>query len=869
MPAASTPRWSPFHADGTPLYPTKRVTPLRPADRNDDRPFLLVLAVSFLVAATTVGALGWFMTLAAAEVSAGSLSLVAPPVRSLRDGINVSDGRRVVQPIIAPASEVTAVRLGLADIRGAPRDALVTVTLQDAAGISLGEAALPVRSFARDDVTHIPVTAHLPRGERVEVVVSTTGVPRSRAVSLWYARGSKATPGGTLRIHRPDAPAHASPGNLRLDLEGATNVPQLWATFRDGRLVATLLALVGSVFLLFQTPLGPAMRAVLATSIPLPWTAVRVREEGVRAAVGLLLAGALTAPLYFSLGKLPAYGDPNRALVYHAVARESYQRDRAVAHWEPYLCGGLPLLGNSESTHVSPFFLPVLFFGEDLGLRLTVTLATALGFWGAASFTRRALGVSPVSALLGGAPYALGGFFPWWFSGGGYALFPMAVIPWFLLALWASVRDTRALPWAAAAASLLVLGGGAHTLVYALLAGGLLAGFLSVLFRTARPLALLLLTLVLASPVTAIKLLPAAETAVFSQEFRRPPAAILPVRLAPRMFLARDQYRSPAWARDLRGGRYPPESTPPGDAPSWREYETYAGVLPVVFAVVGAAAALRGRHSAAVLATGLVLFGMTFGGPPWLWLQRLPLLSEILRSPARARLAVGLFLGFLAAVGLERTLRSLPGTRIRRVVAMVIVTLTVADLLALHAPLFRRTYALPPPALPTRPSFTRIRTAYTQLASGYYRVGYANYRANEGTEDLCLQNFDGRGAATRAADSSDPAKPYQEEVRLLRGGDARLLSVRPNHLTVQVQPTGEDHLIVNQNFFPGWRTQPPRRVTSWEGRTAVAVHPDDRALILSYQSLSYPIARALSLAGAGLLLLALLTLRARRPPSAP
>src|ERR1700693_5382479 len=50
--------------------------------------------------------------------------------------------------------------------------------------------------------------------------------------------------------------------------------------------------------------------------------------------------------------------------------------------WNPYRCGGLPMLANPHSRILTPFFLLHLLFGPFIGLHLEIPLHLAIGWSG-------------------------------------------------------------------------------------------------------------------------------------------------------------------------------------------------------------------------------------------------------------------------------------------------------------------------------------------------------------------------------------------------------------------------------------------------------------------------------------------------------
>lgn len=794
----------------------------------------------------TVGSVLWFRFEALFTVDAVTVEGRSPGPVSEHHRINLFDGRTVTQTFRATARQLSHIGIGASPL-SASGDAILTLELAEENGTPLASGTIPAHALRAIGATRIPLPLYLQEGALYQLRISTRGINQARAIALWYEPSRKHFSDGDARIQHANGNIEQLSGNIRFEIVRLPTRAVLFDAFRHSAAFPIFIAAAVVLGTFFLSRVRRFLGAIIARPLDLPVYALHRKEIFITASIGVLLAGVLTLPLYTSLNKTATYVDPNRALVYHGVARDALLHDGEVAQWDPYLCGGVPLLGNPESTHVNPFFLLVLPFGEDIGLRLSVTATLAIGFIGTAFLARRTLGADLPSMLLAGAVFAFSGFFVWWFSSGAFALFPMAWIPWFLLGFWESLRRTLWIPLTAIMLALLLLGGFPHALVYAVITVGILVAWFTLVFRHPRPVIAFACIVALAVPVTAIKLLPITEVQALSADFVRLPTRILPITLAPKLFLARDQYTYPSWthigAKDL--------TTMSGTGPEtdavWQEYETYVGIIPMLTALVGAVFLFRQRLALVLLGTGGTLFAMTFGYFPWTILHRLPFLNETLRSPARFRGLFILFLALFAAAGLTIALRRIRPAALRACLGFLVLGLAIADLFLLHQPLFRRTFATDAPVLPVRETFTRVRDSYTDDRANHYRLGHLNYRANEGTTDLCIPHMSARGVFARGIDSSNPKKPYQGEAFLEQGGEAHLTELRPNAMTVAITPPHEGWLVLNQNFFPGWSSSPEREIGQRDGRLAVRVVPDDRVIRLSYRSLSYHTGRAVTL----------------------
>ena len=119
-----------------------------------------------------------------------------------------------------------------------------------------------------------------------------------------------------------------------------------------------------------------------------------------------------------------------------AFARISLLRWGSLPHWNPYLQGGFPQLAHPSDGSLSPLMLPVLLLGEELGMKLNVILALALGALGTALLGRDRLQLRPPHAAFAGCLFAVAGWVPsrlavGYYESTLYCLFPL--VAWLFL----------------------------------------------------------------------------------------------------------------------------------------------------------------------------------------------------------------------------------------------------------------------------------------------------------------------------------------------------------------------------------------------------------------------------------------------------
>ncbi len=96
-------------------------------------------------------------------------------------------------------------------------------------------------------------------------------------------------------------------------------------------------------------------------------------------------------------------------LSYYRVARQSILEYQQLPLRTHFFCGGYPLVANPLDGSLNPFFIPVLMFGEVIGLKINVFLAHIIAALGMYYLTRYVLGYDILGALFSTSAFCLGG----------------------------------------------------------------------------------------------------------------------------------------------------------------------------------------------------------------------------------------------------------------------------------------------------------------------------------------------------------------------------------------------------------------------------------------------------------------------------
>ena len=161
------------------------------------------------------------------------------------------------------------------------------------------------------------------------------------------------------------------------------------------------------------------------------------------AAAPYLLLVALSllycAPLFSGLDR-QGRGDWDQFTFRRLTPWLAMLRDRQLPLWNPYVNGGNVLLAHPHSPAFSPWYLPTLLFGPQLGIRIEVALLVILGATGMAALLRQ-WKVSKAGSILGGLLLMMSTHFTLHIAEGHVEWCLLGLIPWVVLCLLRAERS--------------------------------------------------------------------------------------------------------------------------------------------------------------------------------------------------------------------------------------------------------------------------------------------------------------------------------------------------------------------------------------------------------------------------------------------
>jgi hypothetical protein len=441
--------------------------------------------------------------------------------------------------------------------------------------------------------------------------------------------------------------------------------------------------------------------------------------------------------------------------------------------WNPYKCGGMPMLANPQSRILAPFFILQILFGQAFGFHLEILLMLAVG-WSGGYFLARLLGLNPLAAITGASIYAGSSWFSLHLSVGHFSFITALYLPWIIAMLWHSM--TRGSFVSAAIGGLFVAftldGGGVYQLTQAALLVGVLAIVIAIDRRSAMPLVMLMVFGVFAAGVSAVKLLPA-----YMLISKNPH----PINIS--------EYSS---LSTVLGALLSRDQTMTKATVGWPQFEigAYISVITPALMMIGIISAPR--RAMPWLIAGAVFFVLAMGEivprySPWQVLHVLPVFSAVRVSP-RCLIAFTLSASVMAAFGIDFLSRRGSAGMIA---AAILVALCVFDLWEVNLPNLVYYVDGDSPPLSEDIGFHQV---WNESTGSMYPMTRANLGA--------MNCYEYTGFPTRVIGSNQPG--YRGEQYLLGPGTVTISQWTPNALTYDIVAPRDTTLVVNQNFDDGW-----------------------------------------------------------------
>jgi len=541
------------------------------------------------------------------------------------------------------------------------------------------------------------------------------------------------------------------------------------------------------------------------------WRPANLSGRAMRSEPALVVLGAVCFAL---VGSYPLFGhwhdrvamsDWDFWIELQWVAARSIRHYHQIPLWNPWKCGGMPMLGNPQSHFATPWFVLTLLFGPFTGLHLEIPVHLAIA-WAGGYVLARVLKIGPLGSVGTATMFASSSWFYVRLGIGQLLAFGFCYLPWMLACAWLAL-DGGGVGYIAGgglALAFAFLESGPYPFVFGELALGIVQAIVAIQRKQIRPLIVGALTVAFAVGFSAVKLAPAVVVAM--QHPRPTDQAEVNTFEAIRLALF-----SPS--QNIFSGS-------PNGFGSW-ESAAYVGL----FALPALLGLVAWRRAIPWICLGAVMFWLARGdaGTLRLWpiLHSMPIFSS-LRLPSRFLVIFVLAVAVLAGFGFD-ALREEFGAA-GHFVAIAMLALASLNSMLAGPPALEAILNAPIQPGTAAPAFSQIsrRQDNSQIVPALENRGVV--RCYEYTE-----------WATPVRPSDEPG--YRGEYYFLGPGSVRVGRWTPNALEFEVEAPRDSVLVVNQNYDWSWRvTSGDGAVISNDGLLAVRVAGGKGKITLRYVS---------------------------------
>ena len=481
-----------------------------------------------------------------------------------------------------------------------------------------------------------------------------------------------------------------------------------------------------------------------------------------------------------NLARFPANGDWDLFTSMRWVPYYTVTHFHQLPFWNPYRCGGMAMLGNPESAIITPFFLLYLLLGMHAGLYLEIFLHLALAFAGGYVLAR-VLGLNLLGRVVCAAAFPASSWLYLHLAVGHLNFLPAAYLPWILaILILAAERRSMFLVALGGLVCALTFTEGNYTFLYAGILVALLSLWLSIVHRSIWPLLAGMALGIFAGAFAALKIIPAWEMLSIHP---RPPFGpeyddfnMMMVYLFSRN---QDLYRVGVSVFLMA------------------EYGAYWAPA---FALLGAVGIFGARWKTIPWLIGTVAFFLLAegdSGPHSLLmaLRWLPMAHEI-DLPARFIIGMSFCTGVLAAYGADWLSRI--HWRWAPRIAIALVAIGLIDSWMVGPPNLRYLFHNDIEPLPHSAEF---RQYFVPNPGNQTEIAIANMGS------VNCQGYGYCSIPTTALASNNPSDAIAYKGEYYLPGPGRLLQTEwsPNRLSYDVFAPAPTTLVINQNYYAGWR----------------------------------------------------------------
>lgn len=509
--------------------------------------------------------------------------------------------------------------------------------------------------------------------------------------------------------------------------------------------------------------------------------------------------------------------------------------------WNPYYCGGNVMLASPESNFLAPPFIFALLFGEVVGVKLIIAFYAATGFLGMYLLSR-VLGMKRVASLVPAIVFMASSWFSLRISEGHSSFLPFALMPFVAAMYIRSFSEKHWWRWAALASlfyAWMIFGGGVYPFTVTSMFLAFFCALSMIRARSVKPAWTLAAIVAMTFCLSAVKAIPQYE---FMSTFPRKTEAVQfhsPELLGKALF-SRNQrvttqdpefYLEAGQTKEEQAKAFWAGATPWG----WHEYGAFVGIASFVL-FLGSFAVIRRSWPWLLISVTALLMSLGEFSPIDVWsvLHRLPVVSSLHGSSRVMPLFVFTF-AVAAGFALSRAEEAFEGRRkgAGAVFASAVAAAVLVEMFTVSRPVLKDAFNEAAPAPARNEEFRQL------VVREPTRVNYQSFLSNTGVLN-CYDTMRPPIKAVPYGDDEGRKNPgYMGEAFFASGkGRAEVTYFSPNRVVVDAFPAGKDTLVLNQNYFKGWKANGAAAVDHW-GLVGAPVGPGKKQVAFTYSPRSF------------------------------
>ena len=547
----------------------------------------------------------------------------------------------------------------------------------------------------------------------------------------------------------------------------------------------------------------------------------------------IVLCLALSLPLLFNITNWGRY-EWGSHIEIDATIRESVMQNHEFPFWNKYVCGGVPLFANPQSRLFSPFFIFTLLFGEFVGLKLEIIIHLLIGLLGM-YFLARYKKISLEGSILASVVYMFSTVFPLQVLSGTTEWMSMAILPFIILFLLKSFSDKKNIIIASILLALVFFDGGLYTFPLIILFLMIYGIFESVFQKRIELIKIVLIIIIFAVLLTSIKLIPTLTAlndgsigADVKEEYTSFNTLIKGLFQRNQGFFSQAETFSDLHDKALNSNQ---------SIRSWIEYGAYIGIIVFLLLLMSFLNFKEKSLTLTILICLILYFGHHSIINLWFLLKKLPF-YEILHTPSRFLFLIIFGIGLLSARGLDNLFER--KNLFKKNLKIFIVLIVILDLFIVSVPLYKESFKATPLNIIKEPEFHQRDKIINQIQQADYLFddNYLAYLENSGLVGTCNSIFLSH-STKKTNEFGVPTTVIFYESSEYKGNayfktENKTVNVEMtnNKFRISFEPGTNDELILNQNYFSGWKSDRP--VFEIDGKPAVKVNPEDNYIEFYY-----------------------------------